>query len=403
MAWVRDDDAQGGDPRQALEGAWARTDELLAQLVDPRWAARPLDDRHPLLQQLGHTTARALELLGEAAPSPDPALDDLFLRDGPAPDEPARSWPDADTVRAYAAAARQTLRQALAGGDPTVLRRGGEVLVHELLHHEVLQCLLTALPGEAKRPRPGQAPGAGDMAAPRRALRIAPPDGRGPALRIDSTPIMVGEFHEFVLDGGYDQAGWWGREAWELRRARGLRHPTRWRQVGAEWLLRGLAEDLPLTRVFDLPAPVSHGEARAYLAWRDQDLPAARRRRLPTLDELLQAGLGTRRGERRRWPWGEAPPDGSRVALGPRRSGPVPVGHAGGGASDWGLLDLIGNGWEWTDTTCETRDGEPARWVVGGSWASDPALVARRPWLPLPPGAAWLPTQFRGVSEESDG
>jgi len=122
-----------------------------------------------------------------------------------------------------------------------------------------------------------------------------------------------------------------------------------WRRDGGEWWYRGLLEDLPLTRVFDWPAYVSQAEAQAFLAWRG--------RRLPTEAEFHRAAYGTPDGGERRHPWGDAPPEARHGNFDWAHWSPVPVGSHPDGASAFGLLELVGNGWEWTRSTLAPRKG----------------------------------------------
>ena len=78
-----------------------------------------------------------------------------------------------------------------------------------------------------------------------------------------------------------------------------------------------------------------------------------------TEPEFHRAAYGEPSGEERRYPWGSsgggasivsAPPDRSRGHFDFASWEPVPAGSRPGGASAWGIHDLVGNGWEWTST-----------------------------------------------------
>jgi gamma-glutamyl hercynylcysteine S-oxide synthase len=90
-------------------------------------------------------------------------------------------------------------------------------------------------------------------------------------------------------------------------------------------------EEIPLPD--DWPVYVSQAEASAYARWKG--------RRLMTEAEFHRAAYGTPSGDEER----------SGIAQGHfdfAGFDPVPVGAFA--ANEWGVHDLIGNGWEWTST-----------------------------------------------------
>jgi formylglycine-generating enzyme required for sulfatase activity len=99
-------------------------------------------------------------------------------------------------------------------------------------------------------------------------------------------------------------------------------------------------EDIPLPLAW--PVYVSHAEACAYARWKG--------RRLPSEAEHHRAAFGTRDGIERAFPWGDDAPDPTRGNFDFQHWEPVPAGARPAGASAWGVHDLAGNGWEWTDT-----------------------------------------------------
>jgi formylglycine-generating enzyme required for sulfatase activity len=134
-----------------------------------------------------------------------------------------------------------------------------------------------------------------------------------------------------------------------------------------------------------------HCEAAAFARWEGV--------RLPTEAEYHRAAFGTPADGRREHPWGEESPQAGHGNFGFRLWSPAPVGSFPAGASAFGVHELVGNGWEWTSTPfgpfpgfvpLEGYEGYSADFfddqhfvMLGGSWATDTALVRRsfRNWF----------------------
>ena len=101
---------------------------------------------------------------------------------------------------------------------------------------------------------------------------------------------------------------------------------------------------------------VTWQQARTYCKWREG--------RLPLLKEwLLAASL-----DGRPYPWGSASPSCDLAVIRDcGQSHPLAVGSRPKGATAEGILDLIGNVWEWTGD--EGIGGRDDYVVLGGSWA----------------------------------
>lgn len=223
---------------------------------------------------------------------------------GPRHPRPARgllSRPGAAEVAAYRAHVDRALEALLAGA--TALPDAAEIasrvelgLHHEQQHQELL--LTDIKHAFAANPlRPGYAP-----MTPRAVTRVpalrwlempaglarigrdAGADGfafdnEGPAhevhlapSRLAERPVSVGEYLEFVEDGGYRRAELWHSDGWALVQSEGWQAPAYWTRAGAGWHAYTLHGELPLAA--DEPVcHVSWYEAAAYAAWARKRLP----------------------------------------------------------------------------------------------------------------------------------
>ncbi|CAJ1578931.1 ergothioneine biosynthesis protein EgtB [[Mycobacterium] wendilense] len=197
-----------------------------------------------------------------------------------------------------------------------------------------------------------------------------------PAFRIGRVPVTNAEWQQFVDDGGYQEPRWWSTRGWAHRNEAGLNAPQFW-NTGESRGTRtrfGHVEPLPA----DEPVQhVSYFEAQAYAAWAGA--------RLPTEAEWEKACAWDPRTEtRRRYPWGGAPPQAAVANLGGAALRPAPVGAYPGGASAYGVEQLLGDVWEWTSSPLRPWPGftpmiyerysQPFfdgdyRVLRGGSWA----------------------------------
>jgi formylglycine-generating enzyme required for sulfatase activity len=66
--------------------------------------------------------------------------------------------------------------------------------------------------------------------------------------------------------------------------------------------------------------------------------------------EFQRAAFSTPGGAEQRHPWGNDDPTDRRGVFDFTSWDPRPVGTHPAGRSAWGVDDLVGNGWEWTET-----------------------------------------------------
>jgi formylglycine-generating enzyme required for sulfatase activity/serine/threonine protein kinase len=176
---------------------------------------------------------------------------------------------------------------------------------------------------------------------------------------MDRTEVTNAEYADFVRDMSYEVPSHWVR-------GRPLPGQEKWPVVN-----------------------VSPKDAEAFAAWRSKRDGVTYR--LPTEEEWEFAARSG--GEYKSYPWGDTWQDKRAVV---KEAAPQEVGTYPDGKDRWGVVDLIGNAWEWTSSKASIYNGVaeiPAatkEWVVarGGSYASDPkdrqitVSATYRDWFP---------------------
>lgn len=373
----------------------ARTRAMFDLLDESVYFSRPISLRNPVVFYEGHLPAFAVNTLlkrGLGQQGIDGRLEQIFAR-GIDPETEATAvargnpaWPSRAEVQDYALAADRALESAIASaglevdGHPTMHRAQAlwTILEHEEMHQETLAYMWHELPYVLKRkpahyetvpasdaPRPATTASIGDGARADIPAGVATlgttehdspfawdnelPAHRVsvPAFSIDVHDVTNAEFMRFVDAGGYRDARWWRPEDWAWVVGTRVEHPRFWEQIDGRWHWRAMFERVPLPLAW--PVYVTWAEAHAYANWRGL--------RLPTEAEFHRAAFADRHGSERQYPWGDVMPPSPPGNFDFRRWDPEPVGSHPGGASAWGVQDLVGNGWEWTSTTFGPFDG----------------------------------------------
>jgi len=336
----------------------ARSQALFDLLADTAYYSRPIDLRHPIVFYEGHLPAFSFNTLVKRAlggPSIDATLETLFARGiDPSEDQAGRStahqWPSRATVQQFTAEADRRVRAALQRsdldrpGDPLLNRAEAAftILEHEAMHQETLLYMWHRLPLDQKRRPQGYQPvvdggvpahewieipaGLVTLGLDDNALAFGW-DNERPHLAADVAAFTLqrhdvtnADYLEFVNQGGPA--------------------PLFWERHGDAWYWRGMFDLIPLPSSW--PVYVSHADASAYAEWRGW--------LLPTEAQFQRAAYGTLDGAERRYPWGEATPSPEHGVFDFSSWDPEPAGSHPAGRSAWGVDDLVGNGWKWTNT-----------------------------------------------------
>jgi ergothioneine biosynthesis protein EgtB len=364
--------------------AWARSDELFRLVRQGEMLAKPIVWRHPFIFYVGHLPAFTWNQICRGIldwKSINSDFDDLFCR-GIDPDvdtgechwhpDVPDEWPDLKQVAAYRDNVREAVLESLDVmpriSSSDIMAQNGRafqmVLEHEYMHQETLLYMVQELPMEEKK-RPGKAfRYSFKPALPSRPIEIA--SGMThmgvnfaevdfgwdnefdevtvnvPQFTIDSMPITNREFFNFVQCGAYDDQRHWRPEDWLWKTERYKQYPNVWLKQGTSWFYRATFDLLPLSQVSSWPVYVSLAEARAYACWRGKRLPAEA--------EFHRAAFGGPNGTETFNPWGDSSPSIRHGNFNFTAWSPSPVGSHPARFSRWGVGELVGNGWEWTDT-----------------------------------------------------
>lgn len=208
--------------------------------------------------------------------------------------------------------------------------------------------------------------------------------------RIARYAVSNQDYAEFVEAGGYLRERYWCAKGWRWRREQGLECPVYWnKDSGHTWYARQFDQWRPVA----LSHPVIHiswYEAKAFCRWAN--------RRLPTEAEWeLTAACGAHNdGDdgpcKTRFPWGDDLAE-HRANLDSAAPGTVAVDACAGGDSASGCRQMLGNVWEWTDSTFMPYPGFSPDWYAeysrplfgqtrvlrGGAWVTRGRML-RNTW-----------------------
>ena len=161
--------------------------------------------------------------------------------------------------------------------------------------------------------------------------------------QIDRAPVSVGDYLEFMNDGGYRDFRWWHSAGWEKVNTEHWQGPLYWELHDGEWMIRDFGGLHRATEKADEPVShVSFLEASAYAKWAGK--------RLPTEVEWEKAAtLSSSNSSKRAFPWGDTGPDEAKGNLFENGLWSVaPIGAFPEGDTVSGCQQMIGDVWEWT-------------------------------------------------------
>ena len=184
---------------------------------------------------------------------------------------------------------------------------------------------------------------------------------------IDRAPVSVGDYLEFMNDGGYQDFRWWHSAGWEKVNSEHWQAPLYWEQRDGKWMIRDFAGLHHANEKANEPVShVSFLEASAYAKWAGK--------RLPTEAEWEKAATLSSSGNiKQGFPWGPATPDELRGNFFENGLWTVaPIGAYPTGQTARGCHQMIGDVWEWTTSDYAPYPGFKSdfdeyndKWFVG--------------------------------------
>jgi iron(II)-dependent oxidoreductase len=194
-------------------------------------------------------------------------------------------------------------------------------------------------------------------------------------------PVTQAEFAEFVEAGGYRARDLWCADGWRWREEERAEGPLWWRHEDGVWLRR----DFDRWVEVEPHRPMLHVnwyEAQAYARWAERRLPTEAEWEVASAGEPGAGGRGLA-SSKRRFPWGDEPPDPVRAQLDWHDMGAADVGAHADGDSAFGLRQMLGNVWEWTASDFLPYPG----------FSPDPYQEYSQPWFgdhKVLRGGAWM-------------
>ena len=187
--------------------------------------------------------------------------------------------------------------------------------------------------------------------------------------RIARAPVTNAEFAGFVADRGYERGELWSDEGWAWRAGVQAGHPLYWVADRGDWRLQRYDRVV----AFAPHQPVIHVnwyEADAFCRWAGRRLPSELEWEVAAIGAAADDGRALAPAKRR-FPWGDAPPDRARANLDGAATGCIDVAALPASDSAWGCRQMLGNVWQWTSSDFAPYPG----------FAADPYADYSAPWF----------------------
>ncbi|RUM43407.1 MAG: ergothioneine biosynthesis protein EgtB [Desulfocapsa sp.] len=208
---------------------------------------------------------------------------------------------------------------------------------------------------------------------------------------IAKAAVSNADYLLFVEAGGYKNPEYWDDDGWQWCQLSKLQHPIYWRSVTQGWEIKQFDcwKTLPMHSAL---IHVCWYEAEAYCRWAGRRLPTETEWEVAAAAEPSTDGLRLS-SVKRRYPWGDSSPQAGMANLDSSALGTVDVAAHAAGDSAFGCRQMLGNVWEWTQSTFSPYPGfEPDMYkdysqplfgktkvLRGGAWATGSRII-RNSW-----------------------
>jgi gamma-glutamyl hercynylcysteine S-oxide synthase len=341
-----------------IRKARTASDQLFKILRADAIYDRPIAERHRVVFYVGHLDGfDSIQICREGLglKSKDQQLDSLFQAgidpdSSHLPTDTPADWPTMAQVNEYVSRCRERVDTYLEQAPEEVVQMA---LEHREMHLETLAYMFhnfdydrKVQPAAADFPTLSQPVSSNDWCeVPAGEAVLGKPEDeafgwdneygevrtRLPGFRIQRHSVTNGEYQKFVAEGASA--------------------PHFWVKRGSSIYYRGMFGEFPLP--LDWPVYVTQMEAQAYADWLGKALP--------TEAQFHRAAYGTASGEQRLFPWGSAEPTHTFGNFDGKRWDPEPVTASLSGTSAFGVAQMVGNGWQWTNSKFAPFPGFHAR------------------------------------------